>query len=360
MTSIVLSMIVKNEAHVLARCLASVKPLLSSWVIVDTGSTDDTANVARKALEGIPGEVVHRPWKNFGHNRTEALELSRPRGDYSFVIDADDTLEIAPGFKLPELTHDGYTLSIRNINITYRRMQFLKNSRAWRYEGVLHEYPACDGTTTQGFIDEITYVINHDGARWGDPQKYAKDAAVLEDALRKEPDNRRYTFYLAQSYRDALMPRDALRMYEKRAAMGGWEEEIYVSHLEAARRRAELGEPFDTIQAAYLRAYEYRPSRAEALCDLARFCRTKERLPLAWIYALAASRIPRSDDALFVDESVHRWRALDELAVAAYHVREYAVGLETNKRLLESGVVPEEHLARIRDNLDWCKRGLGG
>src|SRR6478609_6096449 len=95
---IVLSMIVKNEEAVLARCLASVKSLISHWVIVDTGSTDRTREVARQALEGIPGEVVGRPWKNFGHNRSEALELAREHGDYMLVIDADDTLELSPEF----------------------------------------------------------------------------------------------------------------------------------------------------------------------------------------------------------------------------------------------------------------------
>ena len=65
-SSICLSMIVKNEAHVLARCLRSVKPLLSSWVIVDTGSTDDTERVAREELAGIPGEFVRKGWVDFG------------------------------------------------------------------------------------------------------------------------------------------------------------------------------------------------------------------------------------------------------------------------------------------------------
>ncbi|HVH41501.1 MAG TPA: glycosyltransferase [Labilithrix sp.] len=353
-------MIVKNEAHVLARCLASVKPLLSAWVIVDTGSTDDTPAVARAALDGVPGEVIHRPWKNFGHNRSEALALSRPRADYSLVVDADDNLEFAPDVRLPELTHDAYALLVRNNGITYRRLHLLKNSRAWRYDGVLHEYPACDGEATRGFLDSVVYVRNHDGARWSDPQKYVKDAAVLEEALRSEPNNARYTFYLAQSYRDAKMPGDALRYYEKRTTMPGWDEEAFVAHHEAAKLREHLGEPFEAVQSAFLRAYEARPRRAEPLCELARFCRLKSRLPLAWIYALAASRIPRPDDALFVDEAVYAWRSLDELAVAAYHVGEYEVGRVSNARLIESGAVPAGDLPRIRDNLAWCERGLTG
>ncbi len=46
--------------------------LLSAWLIVDTGSTDRTKQVVEDALRGIPGEVVSRPWKNFGANRSES------------------------------------------------------------------------------------------------------------------------------------------------------------------------------------------------------------------------------------------------------------------------------------------------
>ena len=50
-------MIVKNEAHVIERCLASVKSIVASWVIVDTGSTDGTQEFVRSVMAGIPGEL---------------------------------------------------------------------------------------------------------------------------------------------------------------------------------------------------------------------------------------------------------------------------------------------------------------
>jgi len=65
MTSVCLSMIVKNEAPVIRRCLASVHPILSHWLIVDTGSTDGTQAIVREAMAGLPGELVERPWVDF-------------------------------------------------------------------------------------------------------------------------------------------------------------------------------------------------------------------------------------------------------------------------------------------------------
>lgn len=72
---ICLSMIVKNEAPVIRRCLDSVKPVIDHWIIVDTGSTDGTQDIIRAAMADIPGTLVERPWVDFAYNRTEALDL---------------------------------------------------------------------------------------------------------------------------------------------------------------------------------------------------------------------------------------------------------------------------------------------
>ena len=90
--TVCLNMIVKNEVHVIERCLASVRELIDYWVIVDTGSVDGTPEVIAAALAGTPGELHHREWKDFGTNRTEALELARGKSDYVFIIDADEQL----------------------------------------------------------------------------------------------------------------------------------------------------------------------------------------------------------------------------------------------------------------------------
>ena len=88
-----LNMIVKNEAPVIRRCIDSVRPIIDRWVIVDTGSTDGTQDIIREHLLDLPGELHERPWRDFAHNRSEALELARAQSDYTLIIDADDTLE---------------------------------------------------------------------------------------------------------------------------------------------------------------------------------------------------------------------------------------------------------------------------
>src|SRR2546428_69578 len=70
---ICLNMIVKNESHVITRCLGSVLPLIDYWVIVDTGSDDGTQKIIKDFMQekGVSGELHERPWINFSHNRNE-------------------------------------------------------------------------------------------------------------------------------------------------------------------------------------------------------------------------------------------------------------------------------------------------
>ena len=80
-------MIVRNEAHIVHEVLDAVAPYISSWVIVDTGSVDGTQNLIRNHMArlGIAGELHERPWRNFGDNRSEALDLAQGHGDYIWV-----------------------------------------------------------------------------------------------------------------------------------------------------------------------------------------------------------------------------------------------------------------------------------
>ena len=87
--TVVLTMIVRDEAHVIARCIDSVRPLIDAWCIVDTGSTDGTQELVSSLLDDLPGELHEIPWQDFAFNRSRALELARPLGDYSLMIDAD-------------------------------------------------------------------------------------------------------------------------------------------------------------------------------------------------------------------------------------------------------------------------------
>jgi glycosyltransferase involved in cell wall biosynthesis len=354
-----LNMIVKNEAHVIARCLESVKPLIDAWVIVDTGSSDGTQTIIRSVMKDIPGELHERPWKDFGHNRTEALELARGKADYLLVIDADDNLAIPPRFAMPKLTKDAYTLLVQDAGTSYWRTHFFRSDLDFRYTGVLHEVLVSPEKRSTARLNGIVYQRTSGGARSADPNKFRKDAAVLEAALAAEPENARYAFYLAQSWRDAGELEKAIQVYERRAAMGGWEEEVYFSLHEIGKLSGRLGRDDALIIDAYVRAYERRPTRAEPLCNLAALLREHGRRVAAYPFARTAMEIPRPDDILFVDDSVYAWRALDEHAIAAYWAGHYKEGVASNQKLLSGRALPEKERARVQKNMAFCREKLG-
>jgi glycosyltransferase involved in cell wall biosynthesis len=356
--TICLNMIVKDEAPVIRRCLDSARGLIDRWVIVDTGSSDGTQDLIRNCLHDVPGELHERPWRNFGHNRSEALALARGAADYVLLLDADEELQLAPGFARPALAAAAYSLEHVHGGIAYWRPSLVAARCHWRYVGVIHEYLHSDQCRDAPVKLPGVRVLSHtDGARGRGQsvaEKYRRDARVLEHALIDEPDNERYVFYLAQSYRDSEQPQRALEHYERRAALGGWTEEIWNALHEIARLHEQLGAAPGIVLAAYLRAYQHRPQRAESLCALARYCRQRSEFALAWLFAQQAVTIPLPDDILFVDPSVYAWRCRDEYAVAAYWTGRYEDCARACRELLAGGALPAEERERVEANLKFA------
>jgi glycosyltransferase involved in cell wall biosynthesis len=354
--TVCLNMIVRNEAPVIGRCLDSVKAFVDRWVIVDTGSTDDTRALVQRHLEGIPGELHERPWKNFGHNRNEALKLAAPSADYVFFIDADERLELPAGYQRPPLDADGYHLNVRYAGVSYVRCALVAARLPWRWEGVVHEFLACDSPFGLATLDGPCVVVAHDGARSRDPDTYRKDAALLEEALRQNPSNARDTFYLAQSYRDAGDLTKGRDIYRRRAAMKGWEEEGWFAQYQAAVLEERLGSPPEAVSFGYLSAYQRRPTRAEPLVRLARYHRLRREYHLALLYARRAAALSKPPDLLFLDDAAYSWSALDELAVAAYYVDASdakAEGRDAVRKLLAENRFPESERSRMLKNAEF-------
>lgn len=356
---ICLNMIVKNEAPVIARCLASVRPFIHYWVIVDTGSTDGTQDTIRRFFADVPGELHERPWRDFAHNRTEALELAQPHGDYLLIMDADDVLTFEPEFKMPPLEADSYSLRIAGRAISYLRPLIVRAALNWRWRGVLHEFLTCEDAQTDGSVEGLQLQRGHDGARRRDPETYRRDTQILHAALETESDpfmQARYQFYLAQSYRDSRENEKALEAYLKRAEFGFWVEEVFTSLYWAAKLQEALERPFDEVMATYLRAADTLPKRAaEALHGASRYCRLSKRYKEG--YEAAKRAISKENgspgdapEGLFVAEWIYEYGLLDEFAVNAYWTGAYRECLEACLNLLGNRSLPEAQRERIISN----------
>lgn len=360
--TICLNMIVRNEAPVIRRCLDSVRPLIDSWCIVDTGSTDGTQAIIREHLRGVPGELFERRWKSFGHNRTEAIALARDRADYLLFMDADDVLQIESSFNKSALDADCYRVQLILGQHIYWRACLASTKLDWKFTGVLHEYLEAGAAHETRNLGGLVIHVRREGGRGRDvseAEKYARDARTLEAALKDEPNNARYVFYLAQSYRDSGQPKKALAAYQKRAAMGGFEEEAWYAGYQAAKLGTVLGLKPAHVAQAFLDAYERRPSRAEPLVDLAEWYRERRQWALAHLVSSRAILIPQPQDLLFVETAAYSWRAIDEFAVASYWMGDFRACARACEQLLSNSALPMVHLARVTENLRLAKARLG-
>jgi glycosyltransferase involved in cell wall biosynthesis len=345
-------MIVKNETSVIKRSLSSVKPIIDYWVIVDTGSTDGTQEMIKEFMKDVPGELHERPWVNFEHNRNEALQLAKGKADYTFFIDADEELVYDENFVLPHLDKDFYYVTMEHSGTYYETNQLINHHLDWKWVGVLHEYVHSDQARTFEILKGVKNIYRSEGCRSQDANKYLNDAKVLEAALKKEPFNHRYTFYLAQSYRDAGLKEKAADAYKLRAAMGGWDQEVFFSKYQAALLEEELGNA-DWIE-SYTDAFQYRPTRAEPLYHLARKFRLSGNYLMGYLVASHGCQIPYPKDVLFVKKWIYDYGLLLEKSVSAYWLGKYEECLQISQKILKEPNLPPNIKECAEKNIGWA------
>ena len=364
MPKICLSMIVKNEERVIRRCLESVLPYIDAWAIVDTGSTDRTMEIIREVMADVDGVLLEREWvDNFGVSRTQALEAARSSGcDYALVQDADDVFSAPEGFVWPEDMGDGGMLPHFLGEMEYWRTQLLKLERAWEYRGVVHEYPVIPGEHERLVrVVGPSVTITREGARstFSVEEKYGHDAKLLRQALEENPGDTRSAFYLAQSLRDAGRYEEAQVAYRRRARMGGFAEEVWVSMFQVALIEQHLDRlDWELVAELFVQAYEFRPSRVEPLLSLAEGYRRRGKHAKAFIYSTAAVTTPDCNDLLFVDRTAATWRKFDELSMAAHGLGYGDVALATCDYAMR--VAPQHQLQRLRLNMSFFPQSPAG
>ena len=358
MPTVGLVMIVKNEEAVIERALRSAAPFVTAVSIVDTGSTDQTkAIIQRVASElNLTCHLYDRPWVNFGHNRSEALQLAGDHMDWGIMLDADDSLMgTPPGPELWARTDlIGCTVSIHQGSLRYQRTQIFYKPATWTYKGVLHEYPECTiGGQTHRLPNTIWMESRREGARSQDPEKYLKDAQLLMAELEKQPADKkdpRTLFYCAQSYRDAGKKEESMYYYRKRLTVEGWVQERYIALLNLIRLTSSEQEQIDFAR----KAIELDPTRLEATHALLSKRRLAAKPFTQEVYAIGltvSNRIPAAT-ALFVEKDTYDWRFDDELSITAFWTSHYAEGYAAACRALMH--CPPEQRERIRNSAQFC------
>jgi hypothetical protein len=186
--------------------------------------------------------------------------------------------------------------------------------------------------------------------------KFAPDRDRWLANVERNPDDARSVFFLAETSFQLDDFVDARRWYARRVEMGGCDEEIYWALYRLAESMAELAEPWPDVQEAYLKAWEFRPTRAEALYAIAFRCRAMRRYWLGYLFAQRAAETPFPEEDLFVIgyyAEIYAWRATDEQATCAYWIGKQAEAFELCRRLLARPDIPDPDRQRIATNRDF-------
>ena len=314
--TVCLCMIVKNECKILKRCLDSVSPYISTWVICDTGSTDGTQDFIKEyfATKKVKGSLYNTQWVNFGQNRTECLRRAQGAAEFLLMLDADEVVacssQLHP-FRGLTSAHHAYTVAMDGP-LYYRVPILTIGNQPWTYAGVTHEHLVID-RKVHSVKEWNAFKLHHHADGNNRSTKYTRDVALLTSGIHSDPNNARYHFYLAESYRNMERYQDAIKWYNKRILMGGWMEEVYYSMYQLARcthlSNTEASAFNNDILPLYMAAFNYRPSRLEALYQVVMYYFARKQYARSFGYCMLAypgcmsRKLP--DDILFLSRSVY-------------------------------------------------------
>ena len=327
--SLCLNMIVKNESRIITRLLQSVIGIVDSYCICDTGSTDNTIEIITDFFNraGISGKIVREPFRDFGYNRTFALNacVDMSKADYLLLLDADMIFElnpdISPNVFKNMLKDDAYCIFQGSDKFYYKNTRIVKNRKNITYWGVTHEYVSIPNGCVQSTLTKSVAFINDIGDGGSKSDKFARDIELLKNGLRENPNNDRYTFYLANTYHDAGFPDLAIEMYKKRIEIGGWYEEIWYSYYRIGKCYAKSGDMTRAIE-AWMHAYDVFPNRVENLVDIITHYRVSGKNKLGYAFYVLADKsrtMYPARDYLFTEKDAYEYKLDFELSILGYY-----------------------------------------
>jgi tetratricopeptide (TPR) repeat protein len=319
-------MIVKNESKIITRLLTSVLPIIDSYCICDTGSTDNTIELIENFFKekNITGKIVNEPFKNFAHNRNFALKSAVGMSDFVLLLDADMVLDVKKFDKNKLANYDTFYILQGNEHFFYQNVRIVRNNGLYNYVGVTHEFigtPPNNRTHLLG-KDELFIIDIGDGGAKSD--KFERDIRLLTQGLIDEPNNERYYFYLANSYHDNGQHEKAIENYQKRIDCGGWIQEVFYSYYKMGHSYRNMGKMNDAI-ASWILSMEALPERLETVYEIMHYYRNTSKHKLVQhFYKIAKDILDKKyfrDDYLFLHNDIYTYKIFYEYSISAYWVQ---------------------------------------
>ena len=358
-----LNMIVKNESHIIEERLEDLTNKISFdyYVICDTGSTDNTKEIIKSFFEkkNIQGELHEHEWSDFGKNRTKALEAAYGKSEYLLIFDADD--EIHGNIVLPDTwKFDKYNLKFGSDFVYYRPL-LISNQKVWRFVGVLHEFLATDEKNiTETNLNGDYYIESgKTGSRSQDPEKYIKDAKILEKAYNDNFEKDyglacRYAFYCAQSFKDSgpEYVNYAIDWYNKVVNLNSWSQEKYYSCIMLGNLHKDN---FKKLK-YYLKAIEYDHQRIEGVVKACELCMNNglHSLVCSLYDSYKGYKLPKGSK-LFMFSNLYNDHLEYYYTISSFYLKKTELGYNVCKKIIENNILDDNLLEQLYKNILFFK-----
>lgn len=322
-----LNMIVKNEENIILRLLNSVLPIIDTYCICDTGSTDNTVDLIETFFnsKNIHGKILREPFQNFEYSRNFALNscFGLANADYILLLDADMTLEIGNFDKDILIHYDTINILQGSEDFLYANSRIIKNSGTHKYLGVTHEYMSSPHNAKYFVLDKNSLFINDIGDGGCKGNKYERDIQLLTKGIEDSPNNERYHFYLANSFYDTGKYDDAIEYYKKRIGFGGWAQELWYSNYRIGLSYSYMNRMVEAVY-YWLEAFHVCPERIENLYEIIKHYGYSSKQNISKIYYdLAVSTLSKNhnrDNFLFLQNDIYTYKLYYEYMVFAYYI----------------------------------------
>ncbi|KUG04350.1 glycosyl transferase, group 2 family protein [hydrocarbon metagenome] len=353
--SISLCMIVKNEEEVLARCLDCVKGIADEIIIVDTGSTDKTKEIAGAYTD----KIYDFAWiDDFAAARNYAFQQASK--EYILWLDADDIIMEEDRIKFLALkqnldpTIDSVTMNYNlafdqygNVTTSLRRNRLVKRLNHFSWIGAVHEYLA-----VYGRIMDSDIAVTHK-SEWHDSDRNLK---IYEKRLATgEVFSPRDQYYYANELMDHKNYKKAVEWYQKFLDSGlGWVEDNIATCRKLADCFFQIGDPDNALKFIF-KSFLYDTPRAEFCCQLGYHFLSLERFKHAVFWYKLATQLERPfDNRGFVNHACWTWVPHIQLCVCYDRLGEYELAYQHNE--IAATFIPDD--INIIKNRSYLKKIL--
>src|SRR5690625_1188927 len=337
MVTISLCMIVKNEEEVLERCLHSVKDLVDEINIVDTGSTDNTIDIAKK----FTNCVYHFDWTGkFKDARNESF--NKATKDYIFYLDADDVLleddrkkfkklkeTLDPSIDSVSMYYNAGIDEFGNVSLKYRRNRLVKREKQFKWKGDCHNFLEVSGYIVNSNIAVTHKKTSHSIGR--NLNIYQKKIENKEEFMPRD------YFYYGNELRENGHYEEAIENYSKHLSLNdGWIEDKVYSCIYRADCYRLSGNSEDELESLFASFNFSKTPRPEACSRIGyHFQQKREFNSAIFWYKLATTIEEDPNKWSFTYPAYSTWYPHLQLCVCYYNLQDFENSYVHNERARE-------------------------